>query len=454
MREPAVAQTVPQANGRLTEGGITGAMLLFALPMIAGNLLQQCYNLADTFIVGRFIGPEALAAVGSSYTLMTFLLSLVTGLCMGSSTLFSIRYGQGDMKSMKQAVWTSFLMIGSVSLALTAAVAISIDPVIRLMNVPGEVIPDMRTYMGIICTGIPFTFLYNFYAYLLRSVGDSTSPLWFLGLSVILNIVLDIVLIVAADMGTAGAAAATVISQAISAIGLMAWKCSRYRWLRLSQEDRHTGKGILGEIAGYSFLTCAQQSVMNFGILMVQGLVNSFGTTVMAAFATAVKIDAFAYMPLQEFGNAFSTFIAQNFGAGKTGRIRKGIISATLSITAFSVVISAATVLCPDALMALFVGSGETGVISTGATYLRIEGSFYLGIGYLFMLYGLFRAIGRPGFSLVLTVISLGLRVVIAYSLAPSAGLEWIWWAIPIGWAVADITGFIKYRTIRDNLLN
>ena len=292
-------------NMDLTKGSITGSMLLFALPMIAGNLLQQCYNLADTFIVGRCLGPEALAAVGSSYSLMTFLLSLVIGLCMGSSTLFSMRFGNGDIPGLKKAVFTSFLLIGVITIAVTAVTFAFIDPIIGLLQVPAEVHDDMRDYLVIICAGIPFTFLYNFYAFLLRSVGDSVSPLWFLGVSVVLNIGLDLALILGAGAGTAGAALATVISQALSATGLIWWTRRKYSWLHTSRKDMKTDRAEIKAISSYSLLTCMQQSVMNFGILMVQGLVNSFGTAVMAAFATAVKIDAFAYMPLQEFGNAF-----------------------------------------------------------------------------------------------------------------------------------------------------
>lgn len=433
-------------NMDLTKGSITGSMLLFAFPMILGNLLQQFYNLADTFIVGRFLGPEALAAVGSSFTLMTFLLSLIIGLCMGSGTLFAIRYGSSDINSLKKGIFTSFLLTGGVTAAVTIATAALTDPIIRLMNVPQEVYTPMKEYLVIICAGIPFSFLYNFYAFLLRSVGDSKSPLWFLGISVMLNIILDIILIMYAGMGTDGAALATVISQAVSALALMYWSRKKYHWLKIGKEHMKTDRAEFRTVAVYSFLTCMQQSVMNFGILMVQGLVNSFGTAVMAAFATAVKIDAFAYMPLQEFGNAFSTFIAQNFGAGRQERIRRGIRSAVITISCFSLLISAAVFMLAPQMMSLFVGGAEAEVIATGTEYLRIEGAFYIGIGFLFMLYGLFRATGRPGFSLVLTIISLGLRVLLAYILAPGFGVQWIWWAIPIGWAAADIAGLIRYK--------
>lgn len=429
----------------LTDGGITGPMLAFALPMIAGNLLQQCYNLADTFIVGRFLGTAALAAVGSSYTLMTFLLSLIIGLCMGSGTLFSIRYGSGDMEGMGRCISSAFVMAGAVTLALTAAVFAAMDPIIRMMNVPEDVYTGMRDYLIVVSCGIPLVFVYNFCAFLLRSVGDSVSPLCFLGLSVALNILLDFVLIAGFGAGISGAAWATVISQAAAAAGILVWTGSRYKWLGTYLRHPEIDRRSLETVSAYSLLTCLQQSVMNFGILMVQGLVNTFGTAVMAAFATAVKIDAFAYMPLQEFGNAFSTFTAQNYGAGKHGRVRRGAAAALLSAVLFSILISSAIFASAPYLMEFFVGAGEPEVIGIGAGYLRIEGAFYVGIGFLFLLYGYFRAVGKPGFSLVLTVISLGIRVALSYILAPRFGFLWIWWSIPIGWLVADAAGFLRY---------
>lgn len=182
---------------------------------------------------------------------------------------------------------------------------------------------------------------------------------------------------------------------------------------------------------------------MNFGILMVQGLVNSFGTSVMAAFAAAVKIDSFAYMPVQDFGNAFSTFVAQNYGAGRIERIRRGIRSAILVTTLFAFAVSAMVFWCSPWLMSLFVSPDETAIIAIGVEYLRIEGSFYVGIGYLFLLYGFYRAVCLPSMSVVLTVVSLGTRVVLAYILAaiPSVGYTGIWWSVPVGWALADIVG-------------
>lgn len=435
----------------MTVGGITSTLLRFTLPMMLGSLMQQCYNIADTLIVGRCIGPEALAAVGSAYALMVFLTSVLLGLAMGSGTVFSLQFGAGNFRGLRRSIYVSLVLIGCVTAVLTAAAFLLTDPILRLLQVPSEIYPMLRRYLLIIFGGIPLTFLYNFYAALLRAVGDSVTPLWFLGISVVLNIVLDLLFILVFDMGVGGAALATVMAQGVSAIGLMLYVLGRRPELRLRKEDMHFDRVSVKEIASFSSLTCVQQSVMNFGILMVQGLVNSFGTAVMAAFAAAVKIDSFAYMPVQEFGNAFSTFVAQNFGAGKQARIRRGVRSAFVTSVLFSLAVSVAVFLLARPLMLIFVRAEETEIIRIGVQYLRIEGVFYFGIGILFLLYGYYRAIRMPGMSVVLTVLSLGTRVVLAYALAaiPSVGVTGIWWSIPIGWALADAVGIIYYFRLR-----
>lgn len=327
-------------KGDLTQGGITTTLLQFTLPMLAGSLLQQCYNIADTLIVGQCIGANALAAVGSAYTLMVFLISILLGLSMGSGTVFSLQYGAGDLSALRRSIYVSFLLIGTVTILLNVAVFLWLDPILRWLQVPYDIYSLMRNYLWIIFWGIVFTFLYNFYAALLRAVGDSVTPLWFLAVSVVLNIGLDLFLILVLDQGIEGAAVATVIAQGTAASGILLYTYKIRPELRLHREDMRFDRSSLREITSFSTLTCVQQSVMNFGILMVQGLVNSFGTVVMAAFAAAVKIDSFAYMPVQEFGNAFSTFIAQNFGARKGDRIRRGVRSAFLITIVFSLIIS------------------------------------------------------------------------------------------------------------------
>ena len=242
--------------------------------------------------------------------------------------------------------------------------------------------------------------------------------------------------------GIAGAAFATILAQYVSCIGLLLFVIFRCKELLPEKKHFQWNKKILKEIFDLSILTCAQQSAMNFGILLVQRLVDSFGAVTMAAFAAAVKIDTFAYLPVQDFGNAFSTFIAQNYGAGETSRIKQGIKKATALSAGFSLVISALVFTFASPLMKIFVKAQETDVIACGVRYLRIEGAFYIGIGCLFLLYGLYRAVERPGMSLILTIISLGTRVVLAYALADPVGEVGIWIAIPIGWFLADFVGY------------
>ena len=434
-------------NRDLTQGPVMRSMLLFSVPMIVGNLLQQGYNIADTLIVGRFLGSHALAAVGSSFTLMTFLTSILLGLSMGSGALFSIRFGQRDEDGLRESIRASFVLIAGVTLLLTAASFACLQKLRGFLRVPGEVWPLMRAYLLVIFCGIPAISVYNFFASLLRAVGNSVVPLIFLAGSTALNIALDLAFVIGLRRGVAGAAEATVIAQALSGAGIAAYALLRCPQLRGIRRGWRVRPGAVRQVAGFSLLTCVQQSVMNLGILMVQGLVNSFGATVMAAFAAAVKIDAFAYMPVQDFGNAFSTFIAQNYGAGKRERIRAGLRGAVLTSVGFSVAVSALVCAFAPALMGLFVSHGETGIIAEGVRYLRIEGAFYCGIGCLFLLYGLYRALGRPGMSVVLTVISLGTRVALAYALSavPGIGVVGIWWSVPIGWLLADLTGAAYY---------
>ena len=441
-------------NRDLTKGPVLRTMLRFSLPMILGNLLQQCYNLADTWVVGRFLGSNALAAVGSSFTLMTFLTSILLGLCMGSGAVFSMRFGQKDERALKESVRTSFLLISVLTVILNVLAFVCLDGIRIFLQVPDAVWGLMRDYLKIIFCGIAATFLYNFFASYLRAVGNSIVPLWFLAVSAVLNIGLDLWFVIGLSRGVGGAAEATVLSQYIAGVGIMVYAVLRCPELRAKEKFRLRRRS-LREIADYSVLTCVQQSVMNLGILMVQGLVNSFGAPIMAAFAAAVKIDAFAYMPVQDFGNAFSTFTAQNYGAGEKERLRKGLKDALGVSVLFSVAVSAVVFIFARPLMGLFVDSAETQIIAEGVRYLRIEGAFYFGIGILFLLYGLYRAVGRPGMSVVLTVLSLGTRVVLAYALSaiPALGVVGIWWSVPIGWALADIVGILYYVFRKKKLL-
>lgn len=430
------------------------AIILFSLPLIAGNLFQQLYNLVDTLVVGKFVGANALAAVGSSYMTMNFLTSIIIGLCMGSGVIFSYFYSAKDKEQLSQSFFQSFLFICGVTVVINGLSFLFIDEILRLLHIEKGIFEMTKDYLFIIFAGMFFVFLYNYFAAVLRSMGNSFIPLVFLIISSLLNIVLDYLFVVPFQMGVQGAGYATVIAQIVSAVGIAVYTMKCVPEMKFRREMFAVKKGLLKKIVDQSAMTSVQQSIMNLGILMVQGLVNSFGITVMAGFAVAVKIDSFAYMPLQDFGNGFSTYVAQNRGAGKTERIHTGTKSAVKLILITCVVISTLVFLFAPQLMGCFVSVRDTGVIAEGVRYLRIVCPFYCLIGFLFMFYGLYRGMGKPQMSIVLTVISLGTRVALAYILSD---VKWIsvvgiWWAIPIGWFLADFAGLIYYRKCRKSL--
>lgn len=440
----------------LTEGNIGKGLILFSLPMIAGNLLQQLYNVVDTLIVGQTIGAQALSAVGSSYALMVLLTSVILALCMGSGVVFSQLYGANREEEVKVSIVNAFVLIFLVSAVVMALSYLLLNSIVVWMQIPKEAIVYAKEYLTIIFSGILFVFLYNFFSAILRSVGNTFIPLVFLGVSAFLNIVLDLVFILVFHMGVKGAAWATVSAQVVSAVGVMVYFFLKGKELCPARKHLFYDQNLLHMVIVNSTLTAIQQSIMNFGILMVQGLVNSFGFAVSAAFAVVVKIDAFAYMPAQDFGNAFSTYAAQNYGAEKPERILKGIRIAFITSILFCCLASIVVCLFAKELMLLFVKPEEIEIISIGITYLHIEGAFYAGIGILFLLYGLYRGLGRSMMSIVLTILSLGSRVVLAYTLSafPMLGVNGIWVSVPIGWALADVVGIWCFQKHRKRLLS
>lgn len=425
----------------LVKGKIGKSIFYFSLPLIFGNLLQQLYNMVDTYVVGKYVGSNALAAVGASYSLLTFLTSIIIGLCMGSGVLLAMYYGGNEFKKLKNALFVSFISIGFITVVLEIVCFVFIDNILVWLNIPQEIFILTKDYLKIIFSGIVFVFIYNYFASLLRSLGDSKIPLVFLVVSTIINVILDLIFVLYFKMAVRGVAIATLISQIISAISIALYVLIIRKEILPKKEDCYYDYKIFKRISDYSLMTCLQQGIMNFGILMIQGLVNSFGLSVMAAFSACVKIDSFAYLPVQDFGNAFATFVAQNKGANKLDRINKGVNIAFIMESVFSIFISILVNIFARELLMIFVS--EQDIILIGMKYLQIEGSFYLGIGCLFLLYGYYRGMGKMKMSLILTIVSLGTRVLLAYVLAPVCGYEMIWWAIVIGWFLADMLGIV-----------
>ncbi len=434
----------------MTTGNATKKILLFSVPIFLGNVFQQIYSMSDTIVVGRFLGKEALAAVGASSALVVFINAILIGLCMGSGVLFAELYGSKRYKELSAAISTSAIFIFAVTSLIAILSIVFLDPLVRMFQVPEAALELSKSYLRIILAGLPFLFLYNMAAAVLRAMGNSKTPLIFLITASVINVAFDFILVIWIPLGVKGPAWSTFAAQLFSGMPLCIYAIKKLDFLKLKL---HFEKEMFKKVAKYSILTSLQQSIMNFGILLVQGLVNSFGVIAMASFTAGVRVDTFAYMPAQDFGNAFATYIAQNKGAGEDDRIKSGFRSAILCATIFCAIISVGVCLFAPQLISLFV-PGDTAVIEAGGQYLRIEGAFYVLIGYLFLHYAFYRGLGHFNTSIFLTVISLGIRVVLSYSLVwLGFGLQSIWWSIPIGWALADIAGFIRYYQLKKHIM-
>ena len=427
----------------LTQGSIVKSLLIYAWPVVLSSLLQSAYSITDLIVAGWFIGEGGISAINNASQVMQILTQIIMGITTGGNILMSQYYGSRDPVNREKTNRTLFFFSVTAGAVMTVAVLVLSRPILIGLRAPA--LEEATAYLIVCALGLIPIFGYNALSAMLRSVGNSRQPFYCVAVTAGVNIVLDCLFMGAFHWGVRGAALATVLAQGVSAAGIALYGWRRVPLLRLERRHCKVSRGELGRIMNYSLLTCVQQSIMNFGILLVQGLVNSFGPVIMAAFAAAVKIDSFAYMPVQDFGNAFSTFVAQNYGAGRKDRIRSGIWRAVLLAFGFCAVVSTAVILFAKPLMLLFVQPQETEILAEGVWYLQVVAAFYWGIGLLFLLYGYYRAVKRPGMSVVLTVISLGTRVVLAYLLSGPVGVTGIWAAIPIGWVLADLTGVGYY---------
>lgn len=426
----------------MTQGSPTKKILLFSLPILLGNIFQQIYSLSDTLVVGRYLGKEALAAVGASSAIVVLITSILLGLSMGSSVLFAKYYAMKDLDALAKSISTSFILIVGIALGLTLITSIFINPILQLFQIPDSAFDYAKDYLLIVLSGLFFLAIYQVTTAVLRAFGDSKTPLYYLIVSTSINVVFDFVFVIYTPLGVKGPALSTFLAHFVTSLPILIHLYKRIKHLPIKFK---VDKLMLKEVGSLSILTSVQQSIMNFGILMVQGLVNSFGVVAIAAFTIGVRIDAFAYMPAQDFANGFSIYVSQNLGVKRYDRIQKGFRSAILTSTLFCVIITLFILVFSKPLIGLF--TTDTAVIELGKTYLSIEGLFYILIGYLFIFYALFRGLAQVKTSIVLTIISLLTRVVLAYSFVYfGLGVESIFFSIPIGWFLADIVGFYLYR--------
>lgn len=431
----------------MTEGGIPQHMIRFTIPLLLGNILQQLYNTADTIIVGRIAGKTALAAVGSAGAIMNVLLFLIVGMSLGASVLLATFFGSKNEAMIKKELATVLLGGLLFTAALAAVAAALTTPLLNLINTPEELQPMARSYLRIIIFGLCFTFLYNILSGALRSIGNARVPLVTLGAAAALNVVLDLVLV--PRMGAAGAAVATIFSQALAALLCFCYIQLRVPVLRLGLRDLTIDLDLLKQTVQYSGVSAIQQAFVYIGVLLVQGAANTLGIDAIAAFNACSKIDGFALMPGNALASALSTFVAQNRGARRNDRIPEGLKWALAIGLCYCCTLTVTLTLTAERLMLMFLDASETTAIGLGASYLRLIALPYLMTAVCNSFQGFFRGLGRMGVTLKATVVQIPVRVVLAHLLVGRLGLGAIPTAMATGWVCMIAYELFEYRNYR-----
>ena len=432
----------------MVTGSASKSLIMFALPMVLGNIFQQLYGLIDTIVVGNFVGEGALAAVGTSTALAFVFIAVAMGLSIGCSVVISQLFGAGSLKRMKTAIFTSIFMMIALGVVLTIVAYNLAGIMLGWMQTPDNIFADAKSYLQIYTLGYIGLFVYNISNSVFNALGMSKLPLAFLAFSSVLNIILDLLFVIKYNMGVAGVAWATFISQNIAAalafvvllFTLKKIKCQDYKLFEWALIPK------LLKVAGP---TCAQQMIVSLGFVFMQSLINIFGSTVIAGYTAATKIDNIALIPMVQVGNALSTFVAQNVGAGKYERVGTGLKTAMLMDVVFGVVIAVLVFIFGKFFIALFMDSTESAeAIGIGVEYMYVVAIFYFLMGVQNAYAGAIRGAGDVKHSMICVLLNFGLRLVAAYILALFfIGEKGIWWSLPIGWAIGTIYGFFYYRS-------
>ena len=439
----------------LTEGQPLRLLFFFSLPMVAGNLFQQLYNMVDTAVVGTFVGEDAVAAVGSSFPIVFLSVAVAAGLSMGCNVVVSQLFGAGRIHEMKSTISTAIISLSVLGLILMALGTISAGPLLELLGTDPDIMADSQTYLRIYFGGAVFLFLYNTLNGIYNAQGDSKTPLIFLMISSLTNIVLDLLFVIRFHMGVAGVAWATLIAQGICAVASLAVLFLRMK--RLPCEAGKEGEKIplfhkiaVKRIAQIGLPSMLQQSLVSLSMMMMQGLVNSYGKVLVAGYTAATKIDTLAMLPNLNFSNAMSSYTAQNIGAGRYDRVRQGLKASLFMVVVFSLLITVIIFLFGDQLLSLFLDPGDTsGALGCGLTYMHTVSLFYILMGLLFVSNGMLRGSGDMGAFTLSSMANLFSRVAVAYALAylTPLGANAIWWSIPAGWAIGSVVSLLRVKS-------
>ena len=437
----------------LTEGKPLKLLFFFALPMVIGNFFQQLYNMVDSMVVGKFVGEDALAAVGSSFPVVFLAVAIAAGLSMGCTVVISQLFGAGQIREMKTTISTALIALGAIGLAIMAAGELAAGPLLKLLGTDADIMADSLTYLRIYFGGAVFLFLYNTLNGIYNALGDSNTPLKFLMVSALTNIGLDLLFVIRFHMGVAGVAWATLIAQGLCAV--VSFFVLIKRMKNMESEPAAADKkfaffeaNAARRIARVGVPSMLQQSIVSLSMMFMQGLVNSYGKVFVAGYTAATKIDTLAMMPNMNFSNAMSSYTAQNIGAGKDKRVVQGYKACLLMVLIFSLIITGIIYLFGPQLLSLFLNSGSEGsAMGYGLRYMKTVSVFYVLMGLMFVGNGLLRGAGDMGAFMLSSMSNLFSRVAIAYLLAHFIGSSAIWWSIPIGWGIGTIFSFIRVQS-------
>lgn len=432
----------------LTKGNETTQILFFALPMLVGNVFQQFYNMVDSWVVGQYVGTTALAAVGASFPIIFLMIALVMGFSMGSNVLIAQYYGAKDMKKVRSMISTTYLVLFWMGLSLSIIGIVLAKPILTLLSVPGDVMPQALTYLRIIFSGLLFTFGYNGVGAILRGLGDSMTPLYMLIAATLLNVVLDLVSVLVLHMGVAGVAWATIIAQGSSFIGSLIYLNRTHELLRTDFRHLQFNKELFLLSLKIGLPSGIQQALVGMGMMFMTAVVNSFGSIVMAGFSAASRIDSFVGMPSMNISMAVSTFVGQNLGAGKPERVQKGYRSALIIALSITAVLMVVLLVFGKALVSIF--TPDPNVVAVGAQYLTVIAPFYFAFTIMFITNGVIRGAGETIVPMLSTLFAMWLiRVPSAILFSSRWGEVGIWWAMPTGWLFGMIIAYSYYRTGR-----
>lgn len=423
------------------------ALLIFALPMMLGNFFQQAYTMADSVIVGRFVGEDALAAVGASYSLTNVFISIAIGGGVGASVITSQTFGRRDYPRMKRSVSTALLAFLAISIALGGVGLLFSRQIMVLLNTPQNILADATTYLNIYFIGLPFLFMYNVLSSMFNALGKSRIPLYLLIFSSLLNIGLDIWMVGPLQMGVAGAAWATLIAQGISAVLSFSIFLRELKTYPGKLEGRFFDLRELQNMGRVALPSILQQSTVSIGMMLVQSVVNSFGSQMLAGYSAAMRIESICIVPMSAMGNAISSYTAQNIGAGKEDRVKSGYRVSYGIIFAIAAAICLVVQMLARPLISLFLEAPSAAAFDTGIACVRFMGWFYVLIGLKMISDGVLRGAGDMTMFTVANLVNLGLRVILAVTLAPRFGIQFVWMAVPAGWLINYLISFFEYRT-------